>query len=398
MFTNVEGAEKLDWTMWDYPLFYIATFVLGCCVGSYLNAVIYRMPRGMSTREPKRSFCPICKKSIPIFRNIPIFTWLIQRGKCAECDAPIAVRYLLVELLTGLLWLGSWWLFAVYKWQTEAPPTIWFPAALALFFIVIVTIFVVITFIDIEHLIIPLPLSIGGSVVAVAASMVIPQWWGGEVWYEGLKWSLFGGVMGFAALWLVVLLGKLLFGRRKIDLEEPMKWHIADSKGDSENPHDNVSLVLDDEDNYWHDIFYRKSDKLLMNGVTELEVNGEKVEQSEFYITQDSIHLEDKTIALEELKSMSGKVTSMVIPREAMGMGDVHLLGLIGLCLGYKSLLFVVLAACGFGILIHIAARAGLGKQMPFGPSLILGALLWTVCGPELVDAYMTWVRETIKG
>lgn len=393
--------DQIESIKWESPFFFITIFVLGCCVGSYLNAVIYRLPRGLSTSDPKRSFCPICKKPIPFFRNIPIFTWLIQRGKCAECDAPIAARYLLVELLTGLVWLGLWWFFAVHSVETGRwidPDLFWYPGAQAIFFIVLATIAIVITFVDIEHMIIPLCLSIGGGVVALIGAVLFPWHLGETTWLGGLKVSVMGGVLGFVSLYLVVRLGKLMFGKTKVEADEPMDWSIRDARKDSIEPNENVCLILDDEENFWHDIFYRDSDKLVMNGVTDLKVNGEARESGKIIIKKEKIILEDEIIELDYLKDISGKVTSLVVPREAMGMGDVHLLGVIGLILGCQSLLLVVVASCLIGILLHLIAGKGFGKPFPFGPSLILGALLWVLYGPELIAYYLDYTQSIIGG
>jgi hypothetical protein len=70
-----------------------ACALIGACIGSFLNVVIYRLPRNLSINEPKRSFCPACKKSIPWYRNIPVASWLILRGKCANCHSRISFRY-----------------------------------------------------------------------------------------------------------------------------------------------------------------------------------------------------------------------------------------------------------------------------------------------------------------
>ena len=102
----------IDFPIWSHPFYAVATFLFGICVGSFLNVVIYRVPRGLSVNKPKRSYCPTCKKEIPISRNIPLVTWLIQGGKCAECDAPIASRYFWVELMNGLLWVACWYYFS----------------------------------------------------------------------------------------------------------------------------------------------------------------------------------------------------------------------------------------------------------------------------------------------
>ena len=89
-------------------LFQCFAFVLGAIVGSFLNVVIYRLPAGLSVNEPRRSFCPHCKAQIAWYHNIPLFSWLLLRGKCARCAAPIAFRYFAVELLTAALFLVFW--------------------------------------------------------------------------------------------------------------------------------------------------------------------------------------------------------------------------------------------------------------------------------------------------
>ncbi|MGO9124627.1 MAG: prepilin peptidase [Terriglobales bacterium] len=82
----------------------LAIFAVGLAFGSFLNVCIYRLPRGMSTITP-RSACPQCKRPIRFYDNVPILSWLILRGRCRNCRSWISPRYLLVELLTGLLFL-----------------------------------------------------------------------------------------------------------------------------------------------------------------------------------------------------------------------------------------------------------------------------------------------------
>ena len=89
------------------PFFAAAIFALGLCFGSFLNVCIYRLPRGKSVVTP-RSACPHCGDLIPLYHNVPVLSWLILRGKCRSCKQPISPRYLVIELLTGLLFLGCY--------------------------------------------------------------------------------------------------------------------------------------------------------------------------------------------------------------------------------------------------------------------------------------------------
>ena len=73
----------------DHWIWLIPAFLIGSCIGSFLNVVIYRVPLGMSVNDPKRSFCPKCKKAIPMWLNLPMVSWLWLRGKWSHGRAPI---------------------------------------------------------------------------------------------------------------------------------------------------------------------------------------------------------------------------------------------------------------------------------------------------------------------
>lgn len=346
-------------------IWFIPVFLLGACIGSFLNVVIYRVPLGMSVNEPKRSFCPLCKNPIPMWLNFPLISWLWLRGKCKECHAPIAFRYFGVELLTAVLFCVVWWLFAIQSVPVVA--CLW----------VLVALLVSITFIDAEHLIIPSTLTWGGTVVGLGACALWPQLpvLGNEAgnWLSGLKHGFIGWTSGFVGLWLVVELGKLAFGKKALKFDKP----VAFSLKEPENDVDPMLFIIDGESIAWWDIFCRKTDRLLVEA-TDIRVSGESVGGGSLIIREMEVQLPDGTIHhLSKIKSLDGMATSAVIPREAMGMGDVHLLGMIGAFFGWTGVFFSLFSASIFAILAALIGRIGFGKQLPFGPFLAMGAVTW---------------------
>ena len=86
-------------------LFSLFAFWIGCCIGSFLNVCIYRIPNGMSILYPP-SHCPNCNHAIAWYENIPLFSFLCLRGRCSSCRCPISPRYFYVEMMTGVLYAG----------------------------------------------------------------------------------------------------------------------------------------------------------------------------------------------------------------------------------------------------------------------------------------------------
>ncbi|MDB6056504.1 MAG: pilD, partial [Verrucomicrobiales bacterium] len=103
------------WAKVPFHFWTVTFFFFGSIVGSFLNVCIYRMPLGLSVVSPP-SHCPHCKYSIPWYLNVPLLTWVVLQGKCKNCGAPIASRYFLVELLTGVAFMLCWLQFGAYSW------------------------------------------------------------------------------------------------------------------------------------------------------------------------------------------------------------------------------------------------------------------------------------------
>jgi leader peptidase (prepilin peptidase) / N-methyltransferase len=94
------------------PVLAAVIFVLGLAFGSFLNVCVYRLPRGISVVTP-RSACPKCGHGIALYDNMPVLSWMILRGRCRHCKAPISPRYWMIELLTGALFLACFWYFGL---------------------------------------------------------------------------------------------------------------------------------------------------------------------------------------------------------------------------------------------------------------------------------------------
>ncbi|MFM9904335.1 MAG: prepilin peptidase [Pyrinomonadaceae bacterium] len=193
---------------------FIFIFVLGACIGSFLNVVIYRVPNGLSLLPG--SACPNCKTSIRAYNNIPIFGWLMLGGKCSNCKEPIAWRYPAVELLTALV-------FCLVYWKIGLTP--YLPVGLAF-----VSAMLALIFIDAEHMILPNVITYPMFVIALIMRVVYPILFtdanyftdttfapiaslhGFPAWALSLAGALFGALIGGGSLWLVGAVWKLLRG------------------------------------------------------------------------------------------------------------------------------------------------------------------------------------------
>ncbi len=161
---------------------YTMAFVLGTCIGSFVNVCIYRIPAGLSIVHPPSS-CPGCNMRIRFYDNIPIFSYLMLKGKCRSCNTPISFRYPFVELLTGT--------FAVACVISFGPT---FAGMVAFIF---VTVLIVITFIDLDHRIIPDAISLPGILLFFLASFGNPS----IDWQSSALGILAGGGSLLAVAW-----------------------------------------------------------------------------------------------------------------------------------------------------------------------------------------------------
>ncbi len=354
----------------------VFAFCLGAIVGSFLNACIYRMPRGLRLDEPKRSFCPACKTTIVWYHNLPLASWLFLRGKCSYCGAPISVRYFVVELITAL---GFLWLWLV------------FPPAVAVAYWLFFALLVVATFIDFEHYIIPDEITLGGTAAGVVACLVLPEMMGQASWWMGGLVSIGSAALGYGVLWLVVEGGKKAFGKKRIAVDPPERLNF-------ECDGEQAELTVGAETWELEEIFSRPSDELILHG-KNWSVDGKPVPGDAFRLRYDRWIMDGKEQMLETPVKIAGTTTAITIPREAMGYGDVKFMACIGAFLGWQAIVFVLMASSVVGAIVGgamlLISRGKSGGKIPFGPYLALGALIWLACGPALVDWYFGLLRPS---
>jgi leader peptidase (prepilin peptidase)/N-methyltransferase len=366
----------------EHWLWLIPAFLLGSCIGSFLNVVIYRVPLGLSVNKPNRSFCPKCKSPIPFRRNIPLFSWLSLRGKCGDCKAPIPARYFVVELVTALLFTAAWWVFASpMVGGISAIPFLW----------LLIALLVSITWIDAEHMIIP----VGLTWIGMAAGLVACALWpelsalgdnGAGTWVDGLKRSAIGLVVGYAGLRVVVELGKLAFGKLDKKFPSPVAWKIQEGP-DDDSP---MEFLIEEETIQWWDIFSRKTDRLIIDAETII-LDGESLPGGTLTVRELDFTLPDGAVRVFlDIRSLEGTGTRAVIPREAMGMGDPPLLGMIGAFFGWPGVFFSLFSASVYATILALITRIGFGKPLPFGPFLAMGAVTWMFGGWKLWQWYLT--------
>lgn len=264
----------------DFPsTYWILTaflFLAGLCIGSFLNVCIWRIPRDESIVWPG-SHCPSCNHALSVWENLPVISWLFLRGRCHHCHAPITARYLLVELLTALLFLALWLLHG--------------PSLHFLIYATFTAMLLAGAFIDLEHLILPDRLTLGGMVLGLLCSVLWPPLQNQTQHLHALLQSLLGLALGYGILWLVALLGRL------------------------------------------------------------------------------------------------------ALKRDAMGMGDWKLLGAIGAFLGWPAVLFTIfvssLSGTLIGLLFILFGKKAWQSRIPYGPHLVFAAILWMLCGPLCIQAYL---------
>ncbi len=339
-------------------------FVFGAVIGSFLNVCIYRMPLDQSVVTPP-SHCPHCNQGIRWIDNIPLISYLALGRKCRHCGTRISPRYFLVELLTAILFLLIW-----ISFKDSHPvlcPIYW----------LLLGGLIAGSFIDLEHYIIPNELTLGGIVVGFLASVAVPSLQhtqsNGLATLKSLAGILVGGIM----LYMIAEMGKLLFGRYRVELPPDTTITIADGK-----------LKLPDEELPLSDLFSRESDKIRFIATT-LRFADKEFHNVKVIVRENTITVDGADYPLTVAVTIEATTHQLILPREAMGMGDVKLLAAIGAFLGWQATLFSVFLSAAAGSIVSLAFIA-VGKKdfqsrIPYGPYIALGAIVWVFAQDRLL-------------
>lgn len=396
--------------------------ILGANVGSFLNVVVYRLPAGISLVTPP-SRCPHCEHQLSMWRleNVPVLGWLWLAGKCRKCKAPISIQYPLVELLTAVLFGGCYYLFYMVDggvsgvfmadaWRLPfGQRGLEFSQTWPIFivYLVMIACLVAATLIDAKLYIIPLSITwvialVGIVVLPAAAYFGLPavdQVHSDFLYIErpflpepffpivGPTGAMvaWGGAIGLILAIVLLQLGILPDSFEGEDDDEAL-----DENGDLP-PLKHPRLVALKE--------------LMFVGFPLLGMLVGHFIASRDFVSQPEVanHAWYYVLAGCTLGYLVGGgaiwmtriLGTLAFNKEAMGLGDVHLLGAIGVVLGWHEAVFLSIFIAPFIAILMTAALAiaaalkkGVARVIPYGPYLAGGALIILIFGCERVDLF----------
>ncbi|MHC4264720.1 MAG: prepilin peptidase [Planctomycetota bacterium] len=361
---------------------YTFLFAMGCCIGSFLNVVIYRLPREKSIITPP-SACPSCSRHIRFYDNIPLISWLLLGRKCRYCKAPISPRYFFIELLTGLVFLGVYILYFKAELRTSMVPFLNGGWLIYLISIVLLASFIVASAVDLELWVIPIAVCWLATVVGVLGSalagyviepiiirshMLLPTT---ATFF--IKEATVASVAAGAAIGLMISIFLLLTGLVKQSYENE-----ETEDADSEN-------TSNEADNFNHRREMFKEIVFLLPIISCVVVS--------LLLTRQVDAVRAFWLNLTQHSFMSGLMGSLFgyfvgcavvwatrifgtlgFGREAMGLGDVHLMGAAGAVVGPFFVIIAFFIAPFYGLVwAFFQMFFKKTRQIPYGPFLSLG-------------------------
>jgi len=382
-------------------IWFVFIFAFGCCVGSFLNVVVYRLPRDKSLVKPA-SACPACDRHIRFYDNIPLVSWLVLCAKCRYCKAPISPRYFIIELLTGLVFSG---LFILY-FHTDLRPSAglfikggWF---VYLLHIVLLASLIAASAIDLELWVIPMSIcwfataaglvgsGIGHYVIGtarVSQNFLLPST-SDIILKEVTVASLaVGALAGLIISWVLLTTGII-----------KRSYESADSQDSPGKAEESQEAKFNDRVEICREVLF-----LLPIIICSL---------CAYWVSRKSPAVQTWWVDFSQQPAIAGLLGSLWgyfvgcgivwairifgtlgFGKEAMGLGDVHLMGAAGAVIGPVFVVVAFFIAPFFGL-----AWAGFQmffkktRQIPYGPFLSLGVLAVMILHDRIID-YLNFIR-----
>jgi leader peptidase (prepilin peptidase)/N-methyltransferase len=251
--------------------------------------------------------------------------------------------------------------------------------AVALVYGVLLAGLIVAAFIDFKHFIIPDEITMGGILVGFLCSFLLPQLHGQNLLIPGMLQSLLGICIGAGLMYFILRAGKLAFGRQRLALSGETKIIFTDT-----------ALLLPDKEIAYDDLFHRQSDAIELHA-RSVELGNRSYEDVLIRLTPTSLQIGDDKFNPAVVSRLETVSTKVVLPREAMGLGDVKFMAAIGAFLGWQAVIFSLIASSFIGSLVGIglvaARRREWSSRLPYGPYIALAAVIWIFGGKHFFDA-----------
>ena len=227
-------------------------------------------------------------------------------------------------------------------------------------------------------------MTIGGIVAGVVCSVAAPALMETDWRIAALIRSLLAAALGYVILLIVLEAGKIAFGRKRIQFDAPTMFTWT-KRGDD------ADLIVGTEESLWSDYFAREKDRLLLE-CDQVRIDHLPFENVTLDFRYDRVAAEGQVMMLDDVTQISGVARELVIPREAMGRGDLKFLAAIGAFLGWRAVLFSLFAGSLLGSMVGLITLV-VGKRvwsakLPFGPYLAFGALSWMFFGEVFLNWY----------
>ncbi|RNC81693.1 MAG: prepilin peptidase [Phycisphaera sp.] len=394
-------------------------FAVGACVGSLVNVLVYRLPKGLPVIVPS-SRCPKCDTKLTFKENIPILGWLMLRGKCKFCKQPISAEYPIVETIVAVLfaatyllwyvaipgreWLGVEWGAVKPEWARSG---VWETLPAFTVLLILLGSLVAMTIVDLKTYTIPLVLTwvpVGVAVVLHPINTLFvegdaPRYTAGTLgdWIFAIPdpsrswWWL--GLCGGAVIGLVIanfLVSAGLIGRSFADydeweakaIEKEKAKRASEEGGSTEDPEANTPEM-------W--VQYPHARREMVRELAFL-APAAALGWGGAILAQNLGGAADVPLWLRVLTGVmmgyliGGAVIwgvrvfgSFAFGKEAMGLGDVHVLAAIGACMGWPDAILTFFAAVLVGLVMAVVGmifKAKVARMMAFGPCLAIGAMV----------------------